>query len=158
VALPERADDSEHFVVAKSGFCRQLDHKIWRLIHAVAGGVDEVIQTAARTLGVDEEICRETASPDRRLRRFHRETQRELAAEILGYAEAVLAGPAEAHGVLRIDGHRQGFGAVVEQLLGLRYQAPHLAAREGPSAFQVRACENLALPQHVAVALTVVRG
>src|SRR6202034_4097129 len=87
---------------------------------------------------------------------FNRSAEPEFVAEVLGYAEAVLPGPAESNDVLRVDHLRQRFGTVVHAVRGFGQQTPHLAAREGPAAIEGRLSPDLTLAKGVAVAFVVV--
>src|SRR6185312_6737594 len=78
-------------------------------------------------------------------------------AEDLLNADGGLARPAEADGVLCVDGVGQLLRAVVGAGAGLRNQRPHLAARDGEAAGERRLSPELALPQGIAVGLIAVR-
>ena len=94
----------------------------------------------------------------RGFRILHREAEPSLVAEILDDAETILTRPAKAHGILRVDGHGQRFGTIVQTLPGLGHQAPHLTAGEDPAVFQRGLAPCLPLAEHVGVALVVVGG
>ena len=113
---------------------------------------------APSTVVVDRRDRREAAAADCRLWPFDRNRESELAAEVLHDAEAVLARPSEADGILRIDRQRNPFLAVVDALLIFGGQRPHLAAGEAPAAVELGLRPNLALAQNIAVALAVVGG
>src|SRR4029077_3658943 len=134
------------------------DDEIRDRIVGITGGVDEVEQTTAGAYAAREERSRGVVVGDRRLRILGGETEPCFVVEVLGDAEAVLASPAESDVILCVNGHRRRFGAVVETLLRLRDQTPHLASGERPAVGETYLTPDLALPHYVAVALAVVRS
>ena len=54
---------------------------------------------------------------------------------------------------MRVNGLRQDLGTVLQSVASLRHQAPHLAARNGPTARRFGLSEDLALAICVTVAL-----
>ena len=94
-----------------------------------------------------------------RVRSFHRSRQRELHAFAKGLrnTQCLLPSPIEPYRVLRVDRHRQRFGAVVRSLLRFGNQAPHLAAGDLEAVVPMRLSPSLTNSQDVAVALVVVR-
>src|SRR5256886_16921733 len=66
--------------------------------------------------------------------------------------------PSEASHILRVDHHRQRFPAVLNAFPISRGKTPHLATGDGKTAVESSLRPELALPENVAVALTIVGG
>src|SRR5262249_37448324 len=77
-------------------------------------------------------------------------------AEALLQTDAGLTGPGEADHVLRIDRVGELLGAVIGALPVLGNQRPHLTAGKSEALSVLHLAPDLALTQHVAVALVVV--
>ena len=95
---------------------------------------------------------------DRGLRIFHRDCEPDFVSEIFRDAQTILPRPAEPGRVLRINGHRQSFAAIVYALLGFRNQAPHLSTCEGEPVIEGNLAKGLPLAEGIAVALVVIGG
>ena len=74
--------------------------------------------------------CRRTVGGKGRLRAFDRQGQPELVIPVLDHADLRLAGPAEADGILRVDGGRRQFVARRDSLGVQRHQRPALAGQQ----------------------------
>ena len=66
--------------------------------------------------------------------------------------------PSPADDILRIDHQGKGFLAILNALLALCDQAPHLSAGNIESAIELHASPQLPLAKDIAVALAVVGG
>src|SRR5580698_1979913 len=93
-----------------------------------------------------------------RLSILQRHCEPDLVAKVLGQAHAILPGPTEADGILRVDSHWERFRAVIGPMPGFGSQTPHLAPGEGESVVKGRLSPCLPLAQRIAVALVVVGG
>src|SRR5260370_30640205 len=67
--MAEGADDSEQLLMSVPWIRRRLEHYVRGLVDRVAGSVERVIQTAASSRRINEEVLRSSA----RCRRKHRE-------------------------------------------------------------------------------------
>src|SRR5262249_48058 len=115
-ASAERADDADDFVVAPSGIQSGLDHDVWRFVRGISCGVDEVVEPAAGTRDVEEEVVGRAAAAEGCLRSFHGEANGELIP-VLNNTEAVRALPRPADDVLWVDHERELFLAVRDAFL-----------------------------------------
>src|SRR5579885_3218859 len=68
-------------------------------------------------------------------------------------AHGILPGPGETDGILRVNGKRDGFASIINAVLVLGCEAPHLTAGDGKSIAEGSLAKELTLPQNVAVAL-----
>src|SRR6267143_4730412 len=105
-AIPEIAEDSDHFVVPPSRIESRFHQEVGSPIEGVSGAIKGVVQTTGGTGSVDEEVCREAATTNGGLWPFNRGTYGKLA-EILDHAEAVGALPGPAHDILGVDQDRK---------------------------------------------------
>ncbi len=156
--------------MADAGIPGELDDKVRQLVDGVAGGIEGVVETAARAGSVEPEILvggdnagcggvgvgAEATATDGGLRTFDGDCRGKLIVEGLGYAEGVSALPGETNDVLRINLRRECFGTQADALLVFRGQAPHLAAANGEAVVESRLRPQLALTENVRVALAVV--
>src|SRR5262249_55321304 len=55
-AVAERADDSDHFVVAPSRIVSGLEQEVGRPVGGISAGVHKVVETSASARNVDEEV------------------------------------------------------------------------------------------------------
>src|SRR5664280_3896389 len=78
--------------------------------------------------------------------------------EVLGHAEAILPRKAESNRIVRIDGQRGSFCAIIPAYPGFRDQAPHLASGKSPSVGKSGLNVRLPLAQGVTVGCIVVRS
>ena len=140
--------------MAETGFKGRLEDEVRRRVKRIVGG--RIIQSTANAGTAQSEVQGIAASREGCLRILQRCSQPDVIVEVLGHAEPVLPRPAETNVVLGIDGHGQDFGAVVDALLSLGNQAPHLTPGETPSIAQGSLTPNLPLAEAVAVALVVV--
>src|SRR5438046_6936199 len=81
-----------------------------------------------------------------------------MVEKTLGCAEPIGTLPSEASHILRVDHHRQRFPAVLNAFPIFRGKTPHLATGDGKTAVESSLRPELALPENVAVALTIVGG
>src|SRR5262249_31643369 len=112
-AITERTYDAHDFVVAVSWIERRLDHEVWRFVSCIAGGIDEVVQAAARTGRVEKEVVVGAAAAERGLRTLDAQADREFIP-VLRDAEPVRALPSPSHDVLRIDLQRELLLAILD--------------------------------------------
>src|SRR5579862_6707924 len=90
------------------------------------------------------------------LRILHRNTDPDFVVEALDQSQSVLTRPTEAHGIRRVDGHRQRFRAVIQSMRSFGKQTPHLTASKSEAVIESSLSPCLALPQTVAITLVVV--
>src|ERR1700722_37734 len=143
-AVAEKAHDAEQLVVTPAGIGSRLEDEVRRLVHSIAVSVKRVVQTAARTRGVDKEVpcgggcCAggddggwrrsrvdcghrgEAAAADSGLRSFNRDAESKLVSEVLHETHAVLASPREAYVVLWVNHHGKVFLPVEHKLFVFR--------------------------------------
>src|SRR5581483_2198495 len=155
-AVAEIANHAKDFEMSKARFRRSLEDKVRRGIKGVSGGA--VIQPASRARRPKNKILRVPACREESLRILNRSAEPEFVGKILDDTEPKLPRPAEANVILRVDGHRQNFGTVVQALPRFRYQAPYLPTRETEAVVQCRLPPDLPLAECIAMALVVIGG
>src|SRR5579871_3073865 len=112
-------NDAENFIVAEARFKRRLDDKVRRVVRRIQS-IESVVSAAIVSRPAEEEVRWRVGRRKCNLRIFDRGAEPELVIEVLGNTEPVLARPAEAHRILRINRHRQRFGPVIQSLPGFR--------------------------------------
>src|SRR5271156_486899 len=160
-AITEEAGDAEDFIVAVVSLTRFpycLGDDIGSDVEGVVG-VD-VVKAAVISSRTDHFVQRQaTAGGVQRFGILRRSTQPErVREELLGYPEGVLPRPHEAGFVLRVDGGRKDFRAVILARSVFGRERPHLASGKGPAVAQSGLRPELALANDIAVRLVVIRG
>jgi len=162
-------DDSEDFIVAPARINSRFNHNVGRSVLGVSRGVKCVVESAAVSGGCVPKILRDSASgggegreaatAEGCLRTFDGNAECQFIAEkTLRCAERISTLPGEPNDVLRIDHHWQGFLTVLNALPIFRCKTPHLAAGDGKTTIESGLRPQLALPENIAVALTIVGG
>src|SRR5579864_5193678 len=148
---------AENLVVAPPWIESCLENEIRALVKGVVGLV--IIQTSQIARRCNQAVLGLEFAAESGLRIFHGQRHRQLVVrEGLRDPETKLTRPTEADVILRVNRHWTGFGERLGSFLGFSHQAPHLAAGDGPAAFEGRLRPELPLAERIAVRLVVVRG
>src|SRR4029077_17526268 len=96
-AIAELTENADDFVVTPFWIQCCFDEEVRRLVCRVAGCIHEVVEAAAHTRRVEEEVVVRAAATKGCLRSLYRGSHGKFVAEALGHAEAVraLPGPAD---------------------------------------------------------------
>src|ERR1700722_4544006 len=127
------------------------------------GSIDTIVATAGSSRA-HQKVAGIARRGQGSFRILDREGNRNLVAEVLGYAEAPLARKIETNVVIRVDGLRPsvvGFAHVIvnrDSLSIFGEQTPGLAGKEAKAAIKLDLCPCLADTQGVAVGLGRSRG
>lgn len=118
-AIAKVREDSEEFVVAKTGIDGYFDEEIRKFVDSVSRWVEGIEKTSAHTRSIEEEIlvrgdaagCRrigvgaEATTADGGLRSFDGNRHGNVFVEDFGYTESASTLPGESHHVVWVDHH-----------------------------------------------------
>src|SRR5215469_2269289 len=166
-AVPEGTHNSVYLIVSPTWIKRRLENEVGGFVCRIPRRIERVVQAAivARSKyegvgiyrAVRRRVAAKTAAAERLLRALDRNRHGDLVVNGFRHPKSAGSLPGEADKVLRVDHQREPLVAIHDTLAVFRRQAPHLTARKRPAVREVRAAPQLSLPEHIRVALPVVR-